>query len=245
MSMQKCDINSFVDNSILNVELEHGCTCMEILPTPNIGADTIVQAVEGAGQVQDNGMVNVIAGCEDGSIVMVDMHVPDPEDGHIGQRQEDFKGRGSGSKPRRRQREMTIQHSNDDKPRKPSEINYLHKEAVTAIKQRPSYPFQFLTTSLDGEANLCMLTASILQEELVILKFSNKICDEGIGDADWMDPNCFIAKNDCYGQLLLQDVREGEGKSATHLYTTPTYCKINDMDVSFPYIGLAQDDGTL
>lgn len=60
-----------------------------------------------------------------------------------------------------------------------------------------------------------------------------------------MDPNCFIAKNDEYGQLLLQDVREGEAKLPQHLFTSPNLCKINDMDLSFPYVGLAMDDGFL
>jgi hypothetical protein len=39
-------------------------------------------------------------------------------------------------------------------PTKPNELIYLHKDTVTSIRQRPSYPYQFLTTSLDGEAML-------------------------------------------------------------------------------------------
>lgn len=36
-----------------------------------------------------------------------------------------------------------------------------------------------------------------------------------------MDQNCFLAKNDAFGQIVMQDVREGEGKFSQHLYTTP------------------------
>ena len=129
--------------------------------------------------------------------------------------------------------------------KKPKEVVYLHKDAVTSIWQRPSYPFQFLTTSLDGTAILSLLSNSLTQEDLIILKFTNKIWEEGIGEAAWMDQNWFIAKNDVFGQIVLQDVREGEGKFPQHLYTTPNLWKINQMDLSFPYVGLAWDDGTM
>jgi WD40 repeat protein len=225
------------------------------MPIPEAGVDSLAQAVDANNEIQYNGMVNVIAGWEDGSIVRTEVHIPEQEDNNQEYKDasnEDYASEGHqlkhGSKRNMlKPKNLPNRFANNEilHPQKPNELVYLHKDWVTSICQRPSYPFQFLTTSLDGEASLWLLSNTLSQEELVILRFSNKICDEGIGEAAWMDANCFIVKNEAYGQLLLQDVREGEGKSPTHLYTTSSLCKINNMDVNFPYVGVAQDDGAL
>lgn len=261
MTVGKVDHKKFTDNYMLNIELESGCTWLEIMPIPAMGGDSLANAVDVNNEIQNNGIVNIIAGWEDGSIVLSEMQVPEQEDifheefkdlsqfedheSDLSNNKFGTKGRGSSSKQKKNQ--FRIQNTSHEikQPKKPNEVVFLHKDAVTSICQRPSYPFQFLSTSLDGEAILSLLSTSLSQEELVILRFSNKIWDEGIGDAAWMDPNCFITKNAQYGQLLLQDVREGEAKSPTHLYSTPNMWKINDMDLSFPYVGIAQDDGNL
>ena len=60
-----------------------------------------------------------------------------------------------------------------------------------------------------------------------------------------MDVNSFIAKNEVYGMLVVQDVREGQGKPPQHVFSTPTKAKINDMHMVFPYLSLARDDGNM
>lgn len=271
MATGKLDVKQFTENYLLNIELESGCTCLEVMPIPSTNGDHLVNAVDANSEVQNNGIVNIIAGCEDGSIALAEIQIPEQEDifheefkdvskfeNHdgdipnsrsIGRQGKGMMAKGKKNQPRGQGAQDFSYGYNSQyeiqNPKKPNEIVHLHRGAVTSICQRPSYPFQFLSTSLDGEAILSLLSTSLSQEELVILRFSNKIWEEGIGDAAWMDPNCFIAKNEEYGQLLLQDVREGEAKPPKHLFTTPNLCKINDMDLCFPYVGLALDDGNL
>lgn len=54
--------SEFTDNYMLNIELDTACTCLEIMPIPETGADSLAHAVDGNNEIQYNGMVNVIAG---------------------------------------------------------------------------------------------------------------------------------------------------------------------------------------
>lgn len=246
MTSGKVNMQKFAEPQLLNLELDTGCTCMEVMPIPDTKGDHLANAVDGKNDVHNTNMVSILAGCEDGSIILTEMATPEQEDDF----HEEFKdisqfedheedqapprGRGRPSKHSKTKPPKNQYKSHNDSyygsynshqefisTSKAKESVYLHKDMVTSIRQRPGYPFQFLSTSLDGEAILSLLSDTLTREDFVILRFSNKICEEGIGDAAWMDPNCFLAKNEAYGQIMLQDVREGEGKNAMHLYTTP------------------------
>ena len=267
----KINPNLFNETNLLNIELESGCTCLAVMPIPALKGDSLANVVEVDNELLNNNMVNILAGCEDGSVVLTEIQIPEQEDSfheefkdvsRFEDHEDDIvqsKGNSKNKSPPKEKLNRKAQSKgnydyysggnwNSDitqASKKPKEVVYLHKDTVTSICQRPSYPFQFLTTSLDGTAILSLLSNSLTQEDLIILKFTNKICEEGIGEAAWMDQNWFIAKNDVFGQIVLQDVREGEGKFPQHLYTTPNLWKINQMDLSFPYVGLAWDDGTM
>ena len=186
---------------------------------------------------QNNNAV-ILAGCEDGSILMTEMAIPEHQDD-----QQRLRKQGSGN-----DNDLIISHK---------ERVHMHKDSVTSIKQRPEYKFQFLTTSLDGDAILSLtqslpsyITTSSTHSFELITEFSglfsnytNCMYEEGIGYATWMSPNCFIAKNSMYGHLVVQDVREGQSKPCQQVYTTE--CKINDMSLAFPYMALACDDGQM
>jgi hypothetical protein len=278
MAIGKVDERKMVENFNLNIETEYGWTCLEIMPINLQGGDHLIandiMNDESSGndihninrnKALQNNIVNVLAGCDDGSIIMTDFQIPEQDEVLF----EEFKDpnnynmrdydnndydddlinnksgmRIKGQKTKKRGKYLSNQYEAHHR-RKPTEMVWLHKDTVTSIRQRPSYPYQFLTTSLDGEAVLCLLGATLNHPDLVVVRYTEKICQEGIGDSAWMDENWFIAKNEEYGQLLLQDVREGEGWMPTHLFTTPNLCKINNMDLNFPFIGIAWDDGNL
>lgn len=206
----------------LDIQTEVGVSWAEILPTVSSSGDTLVNVVE-TGQKYTNSSVHILAGLEDGSIMLAEMMIPEPGINHEIHR-----------------------------VRKHKEIQYLHKDVVTSIRQRPEYPFQYLTTSLDGDAVLALMANSLGPNNMITefsqifsTTISNSIHENGIGDALWMDVNSFIAKNEVYGLLVVQDVREGQGKAAQHVYSTPTMAKINDMSMVFPYWALAWDDGNM
>jgi len=260
MSSGQLDASKFTENHSVNVELESGCTCLEIMPPSQSVAEQYSNSVEGNFDIPNNGLVNVLAGWDDGSVALIEMSIPEQDDALFGEFKdpalfEDYEDGLMNNKSgmrvsknvasKRRNQNYGKPQTENLNPTKPNELIYLHKDTVTSIRQRPSYPYQFLTTSLDGEAMLGHLSPWLNHSELEIIRYSNKICPEGIGDSAWINSDWFIAKSEDYGQLLIQDVREGEGSSPTHLFTTDNLCKINDMDVNFPYVGLALDDGTL
>mmetsp|Transcript_16273 Transcript_16273/g.18818 ORF Transcript_16273/g.18818 Transcript_16273/m.18818 type:complete len:174 (+) Transcript_16273:429-950(+) len=173
------------------------------MPIPASKGDNIANVVEVDNDMLNNNMVNILAGCEDGSIVLTEMQIPEQEDSfheefkNVSQfedQEEDMipvksnsksksmlkdkaksKGQGRGLNQDLYGNNYNCDYEVVMPSKKPKEISYLHKDVVTSINQRPSYPFQFLTTSLDGTAILSLLSNSLSQDDFIIFRFTNKI----------------------------------------------------------------------
>lgn len=222
MAMGKVDERIDDRKFNLNIEADYGCTCLEIMPINSQGGDHLMandmMNDESSGNEihninrnkgSQNNMVNILAGCDDGSIIMTDFQIPeqdeilyeefkDPNNYNMrdydnNDYEDDMVINKSGMRikgPKSKRRGKFSSHQYEiHHTRKPTELVHLHKDAVTSIRQRPSYPYQFLTTSLDGEAVLCLLGATLNHPDLVVVRYTEKICREGIGDSVWMDEN--------------------------------------------------------
>jgi hypothetical protein len=62
MSSGQLDASKFTENHSVNVELESGCTCLEIMPPSQSVAEQYSNSVEGNFDIPNNGLVNVLAG---------------------------------------------------------------------------------------------------------------------------------------------------------------------------------------
>lgn len=145
MTNRTIDNKAFKESSILDIELDSGCLCAEIMPIIPDTGDSLAYIVESANEKPYGSVVNVLAGCEDGNVIITELNVPKYQDPF-----EEYK------EPHDKDKIMNFKESIQ-----------MHKDAVTSISQRPKYPYQFLTTSLDGEATLSLLSSSLASSDLI------------------------------------------------------------------------------
>lgn len=76
----KVNQNLFNETNLLNIELESGCTCLAVMPIPASKGDSLANVVEVDNELLNNNMVNILAGCEDGSVILTEIQIPEQED---------------------------------------------------------------------------------------------------------------------------------------------------------------------